>query len=1046
MVNFFIDRPIFAWLLAIVIMLAGGLAITTLPIAQYPTIAPPAIAISATYPGASADIVQSTVTQVIEQQLSGIDHLLYFGSESDADGSMTITLYFEQGTNPDIAQVQVQNKLQLATPLLPVEVQQQGLRVVKATRNFLLVIGFYSEDGSMSSEDVSDYIASHVQDPISRTQGVGDYQLFGTQYAMRIWVDPAKLNNYGLTPVDVNNALQVQNIQVPAGELGGLPSQKGQRLHATIVGPQRLTNADEFGRVLLKVNTDGSRVLLKDVARIGLGAESYSVHTEYNGRPAAGLAVKLATGANALDTAKAIHATMDGLAPFFPRGLKLIYPYDTTPFVRVSIDEVVKTLFEAIVLVFLVIYLFLQNFRATLIPTIAVPVVLLGTFGILSAAGYSINTLTMFGMVLAIGLLVDDAIVVVENVERVIEEEKLPPKEATRKSMGEITGALVGIALVLSAVFLPMAFFSGSTGVIYRQFSITIVSAMALSVLVALMFTPSLCATLLRARAAEAHERERGFFGWFNRGFNRMNLGYERSVGHVTRRTGRYLLIYLVIVVAMGVLFVRVPKSFLPDEDQAILFVQVVTPPGSASELTQHALDEARDYFLKDEGNLVSGVFTVNGFSFGGHGQNAGLVFVRLKDWSDRPGEKNSVFSLAGRANKRFHQMRGAVVVAFAPPAALELGNATGFDFELEDRGNVGHETLMKARGQLLGIASKDPRIGLIRPNGLDDEPQYTLDIDWEKASALGLSIGNVNDTLGAGWGSAYINQFVDHNRVKRVFVQGDSDSRMLPQDLDRWYVRNGVGQMVPFSTFATAHWSWGSPKLERYNGVSALEFLGSPSPGRSTGDAIAAMQAAVAKLPKGVSYEWTGLSFEEVRSGSQAPALYVISLTVVFLCLAALYESWSIPFAVMLVVPLGIIGTILATLWRGLGNDVFFQVGLLTTVGLSAKNAILIVEFAKENYEKGMEVIEATVAAARQRLRPILMTSMAFVLGVLPLAIATGAGAGGRIAIGTGVIGGMLTATVLAVFLVPVFFVWVRSMFSGRSKDESPKPAQSEA
>jgi hydrophobe/amphiphile efflux-1 (HAE1) family protein len=1039
MVNFFIDRPIFAWVLAIVIMLAGGLAITTLPIAQYPSIAPPAISIQVTYPGASADVVQSSVVQVIEQQLSGIDHLLYFGSESDADGSMTITLYFEQGTNPDIAQVQVQNKLQLATPLLPLEVQQEGLRVAKATRNFLLVIGFYSADGSMSSEDVSDYIASHVQDPISRTPGVGDYQLFGTQYAMRIWVDPAKLNNYGLTPVDVSNALQAQNLQVPSGELGGLPSVQGQRLHATIVGPQRLTNSDEFGRVLLKVNTDGSQVRLRDVARIGLGAESYSLYTEYNGKPAAGLAVKLATGANALETANAIHATMDKLAPFFPSGLTLIYPYDTTPFVKVSIDEVVKTLFEAIVLVFLVMYLFLQNFRATLIPTIAVPVVLLGTFAILAAAGFSINTLTMFGMVLAIGLLVDDAIVVVENVERVMEEEKLPPKEAVRKSMGEITGALVGIALVLSAVFLPMAFFSGSTGVIYRQFSITIVSAMALSVMVALIFTPSLCATLLKPRVAESHERERGFFGWFNRGFTRMNQGYEDGVNHVTKRTGRYLLVYLAIVVSMAVLFVRVPRSFLPDEDQGILFVQVAAPPGTASELTQRALNEARDYFLKDEGALVSGVFTVNGFSFGGHGQNAGLVFVRLKDWSDRPGKKNSVFALAGRANKYFHTLRGAFVIAFAPPAALELGNATGFDFELEDRANIGHGALMQARGQLMGIASKDPRIGQIRPNGLDDEPQYTLDIDWEKASALGLSISNINDTLGAGWGSAYINQFVDRNRVKRVFVQGDPESRMLPQDLDKWYVRNGANQMVPFSTFAAAHWTVGSPKLERYNGTSSLEFLGAPSPGRSTGDAIAAMEDAMTKLPKGLSYEWTGLSYEEVRSGSQAPALYAVSLTIVFLCLAALYESWSIPFSVMLVVPLGIIGTIAATLFRGLGNDVFFQVGLLTTVGLSAKNAILIVEFAKENYENGMGLVEATVAAARQRLRPILMTSMAFILGVMPLAIATGAGAGGRIAIGTGVIGGMLTATVLAVFLVPVFFVSVLGLFRVRPKREAP-------
>jgi hydrophobe/amphiphile efflux-1 (HAE1) family protein len=1046
MVNFFIDRPVFAWVLAIVVMLMGGLAITTLPIAQYPSIAPPAIAIQVTYPGASADSVQSTVTQVIEQQMSGVDHLLYFSSESDATGSMTITLYFEQGTNPDIAQVQVQNKLQLAIPLLPLEVQQEGLRVVKATRNFLLVIGFYSTDDSLSSEDVSDYIASYIQDPVSRTPGVGDYQLFGTQYAMRIWLDPAKLNNYGLTPTDVNSALQAQNLQVPSGELGGLPAVKGQRLHATIIGPERFTSADAFGRVLLKVNTDGSQVRLRDVARIGLGAESYSVHTEYNGRPAAGLAIKLAPGANALDTAKAVRATMDKLAPFFPTGLKLMYPYDTTPFVRVSIGEVVKTLFEAIGLVFLVMYLFLQNFRATLIPTIAVPVVLLGTFGILAAAGFSINTLTMFGMVLAIGLLVDDAIVVVENVERVMEEEKLSPKEATRRSMSEITGALVGIALVLSAVFLPMAFFGGSTGVIYRQFSITIVSAMALSVMVALIFTPSLCATLLKPKVAEARER-RGFFGWFNRGFGRMNRGYERGVAHVTGRTGRYFLVYGAIVVVMGLLFVRVPKSFLPDEDQGFLFGQVVAPAGAASELTQRALNEARDYFLKDEKDLVDGVFTVNGFSFGGQGQNAGLIFVRLKDWSKRPGKKNSVFALAGRANARFHQIRGAFVVAFAPPAALELGNATGFDFELEDRGNLGHAALMQARGQLMGIASKDPAIGMIRPNGLDDEPQYKLDIDWEKASALGLSIGNITDTLGAGWGSAYVNQFVDRNRVKRVFVQGDADSRMLPQDLDLWYVRNVAGQMVPFSTFASGHWIFGSPKLERYNGTPALEFLGGPAPGKSTGDALDAMEAAVAKLPKGISYEWTGLSYEEKRSGSQAPALYAISLTVVFLCLAALYESWSIPVSVMLVVPLGIVGTIAATLFRGLGNDVFFQVGLLTTVGLSSKNAILIVEFALENHKRGMGLIEATVAAARQRLRPILMTSMAFILGVLPLAIATGAGAGGRVAIGTGVIGGMLTATVLAVFLVPVFFVSIRSMFGDRKHEErsqSPVPPQS--
>jgi hydrophobe/amphiphile efflux-1 (HAE1) family protein len=1033
MVRFFIDRPVFAWVLAIVVMMAGALAITTLPVAHYPSIAPPAISIQVTYPGASAETVQSTVTQVIEQQLSGIDHLLYFGSESDKDGSMTITLYFEQGTNPDIAQVQVQNKLQLATPLLPTEVQAQGIRVAKATRNFLLVIGFYSADGSMSNDDISDFVASHVQDPISRTPGVGDYQLFGSQYAMRIWLDSERLDNYGLTPVDVNDALQAQNIQIASGELGGLPSAKGQRLNATIVGPQRLQTAEQFGQILLKVNPDGSQVRLKDVARVGLGGESYSIYVEYNGHPASGLGIKLATGANALDTARAIRATMDRLQAFFPQGLKTVYPYDTTPFVRVSIEEVVKTLFEAIVLVFLVMYLFLQNFRATLIPTIAVPVVLLGTFGILAVAGFSINTLTMFGMVLAIGLLVDDAIVVVENVERVMAEEGLSPKEATRKSMDQITGALVGIALVLSAVFLPMAFFGGSTGVIYRQFSITIVSAMTLSVLVALVFTPSLCATLLRKPHRNQHQRERGPFGLFNRGFASMNRGYEHGVSHVTVRTGRYLLAYLAVVVCLGMLFARVPTSFLPDEDQGILFLQVIEPPGTASELTQQTLDEVRDYFMKDEAAIVSDVFTVNGYSFGGRGQNAGLAFVRLKDWEDRPNERDSVFGLAKRANRRFQRIRSAFVVAFPPPAVLELGNATGFDFELEDLGNVGHDGLMKAREQLIQVAGKDPAIGSLRPNGLPDEPQYKLDIDWEKASALGLSIDAISQTLGVGWGSAYVNQFVDHGRVKRVFVQGEAASRMLPQDMDKWYVRNAAGRMAPLSAFSSAHWSVGSPKLERYNGTASLEFLGAPASGRSSGDALAAMEAAVAKLPKGIGYEWTGLSYEEKKSGSQAPALYAISLAIVFLCLAALYESWSIPVAVMLVVPLGILGTVCATLLRGLGNDVFFQVGLLTTVGLSAKNAILIVEFAKENTEHGMGLVEATISAARQRLRPILMTSFAFILGVMPLAIATGAGAGGRIAIGTGVIGGMVTGTVLAVFFVPVFFVGVRSAFKGR-------------
>jgi hydrophobe/amphiphile efflux-1 (HAE1) family protein len=1029
MVNFFIDRPIFAWVIAIVIMLAGALAVTTLPVAQYPSIAPPAISITVVYPGASAETVQNTVTQVIEQQMSGLDHLLYFSSESDKDGSMTITLYFAQGTNPDISQVQVQNKLQLATPLLPIQVQAQGLRVAKATRNFLVIVGFVSTDGSMSGADIGDYVASHVQDPISRTRGVGDYQLFGSQYAMRIWLDPAKLNNFGLTPDDIAAALQAQNVQVAVGEFGGLPSTKGQRLNVSIVGPQWLQKPEQFERILLRVNTNGSRVLLRDVARVELGAENYSVSSKYNGLPASGLAIKLAPGANALDTQKAIEATLEQLAPFFPPGLKAVFPFDTTPFVRISIEEVLKTLFEAIVLVFLVMYVFLQNFRATLIPTIAVPVVLLGTFGILSIAGFSINTLTMFGLVLAIGLLVDDAIVVVENVERVMAEEKLSPRDAARKSMGQITGALIGIALVLSAVFLPMAFFSGSTGVIYRQFSIAIVSAMALSVMVALILTPALCATLLRRPGEGELKHYGGVFEWFNRNFERMTHGYTQAVGHVTRRTGRYFLVYLAITILMGVLFVAIPKSFLPDEDQGVLFSQVVAPPGTAVEVTEQVLDQVRAHFLQESG--VNSVFTVSGFSFGGRGQGSGLAFVSLKGWgAERGPGNNSALAIVARANRYFSTIRGARVAAFAPPAVLELGNATGFDFELIDRAAVGHEVLMQARGELLEAAAKNPAIGMLRPNGLDDEPQYQLDIDWERASALGLPVATINDSLAAGWGSSYINQFLDQGRVKRVFIQGDVNTRMLPQDLDRWYVRSGVGQMIPFSAFSAAHWTYGSPKLERYNGSASLEFLGAPAPGRSSGDALKAMESLAARMPKGIGFDWTGLSYEERLSGSQGAMLYVISLSIVFLCLAALYESWSIPVAVILVVPLGIIGTVLATLLRGLNNDVFFQVGLLTTAGLASKNAILIVEFAKENHDQGMEVIEATVTAARQRLRPILMTSFAFMLGVLPLAIATGAGAGGRTAIGTGVIGGMLTATVLAVFLVPVFFVAIRTLF----------------
>jgi multidrug efflux pump len=1026
MSRFFIDRPIFAWVIAIVLILGGILAIKKLPVAQYPSIAPPSIAITVTYPGASAETVQDTVVQVIEQQMSGIDHLLYFSSESDKDGSMTITLNFEQGSDPDIAQVQVQNKLALATPLLPIEVQQQGISVTKATKNFLMVLGFVSTDGSLSGEDIADYVASRVQDPVSRTPGVGTLQLFGAQYAMRIWLDPAKLNSFGLTPVDVSNAITAQNVQVTSGEVGGLPAVRGQELDATVIGPSLLNTPEQFGAILLRVNSNGSRVLLRDVARVALGGENFAFNAEYNGKPASALGIKLSAGANALDTGNAVRATLARLQPFFPHGLQVVYPYDTTPFVKISIEEVVKTLAEAIGLVFLVMYLFLQNFRATLIPTIAVPVVLAGTFGILAAAGYSINVLTMFGMVLAIGLLVDDAIVVVENVERVMAEEGLSPKEATRKSMQQITGALVGIALVLCAVFLPMAFFGGSTGVIYRQFSITMVSAMALSVLVALIFTPALCATLLKPTAKGHQRAQHGFFGWFNRVFDRGNRAYLAGVRHVIARTGRYLLLYGAIAGVLGLLLLRLPSAFLPDEDQGVLFVQVSAPAGATQERTGRVLSEVRDHFLTQEKTNVRSVFTVSGFSFGGRGQSAGLAFVSLKDWKERAGRGNRVQAIVGRAMAHFARIRDAMVVAFAPPAVIELGNATGFDFELVDRAGVGHDALMRARNQLLGMTAHEPNLMAVRPNGLDDEPEYKLDVDWEKASALGVSVSDINNSLTGAWGSAYVNQFVDRGRVKRVFIQGEPSSRMSPQDLDQWYVRNSSGGMVPFSAFMSATWAYGSPKLERYNGLPSFELLGQPPPGRSTGTAIQTMEQLAKRLPAGIGYEWTGLSYEEQLSGGQAPVLYALSLIVVFLCLAALYESWSIPAVVMLVVPLGVLGAVLATTLRGLTNDVFFQVGLLTTVGLSAKNAILIVEFAKESYDRGMGLVEAALDAARQRLRPILMTSLAFILGVLPLAISTGAGSGGQNAIGTGVVGGMLSATMLTVFYVPMFFVAV--------------------
>jgi multidrug efflux pump len=1024
MAGFFIDRPIFAIVIAVLIMLGGALSISALPIEQYPTIAPPSIQITSTYPGASAQTVENTVVQVVEQQMTGLDHLIYLASTADDSGQATTTLTFAPGTNPDIAQVQVQNQVQLALPLLPSQVQQTGLAVTKSSSSFLLVAGFVSTDNSMTRYDIGNYVASNIHDPVSRVNGVGTNTVFGTQYAMRIWLDPNKLNNFQLTPVDVSNALQNQNIQVSGGQLGGLPAAPQQRLTATITEATLLRTPEEFGRILLKVNPDGSRVRLRDVGRMELGAEDYTIDGTYNGQPASAIGFQLAPGANALETANAIRARIGELSPYFPHGLKVVYPYDTTPFVRISISDVVKTLFEGIGLVFLVILLFLQNFRATVIPTIAVPVVLLGTFAVMAAVGFTINTLTMFGMVLAIGMLVDDAIVVVENVERIIAQEQLSPLEATRKAMGQLTGALVGVATVLCAVFVPMAFFSGSVGAIYRQFSLTIVSAMLLSVFVALTLTPALCATILRP-VHEGQTAKRGFFGWFNRGFDRTRNGYVSGVRQVIARFGRWLMIYAGVIVAVGLLFSRLPTSFLPDEDQGILFVQVQTPPGATQSSTQIALDDVANYLRRKEAPLVDSVFEVAGFNFAGRGQSQGLVFVRLKDWSVRQSADLKAQALLGRVAQQFSSYKDAIIIPVNPPAIQALGTASGFDFELEDRGGVGHVKLMQARNQLLAMARKDPQLALVRPNGLDDNPTFKVDIDREKASALGVSVSDIDQTFSIAWGSKYINNFLDTDgRIKKVYAQADVPFRMNPKDLDLLYVRNSLGTMVPFSSFGRGLWTYGSPKLERYNGVSAAEIQGQAAPGNSSGQAMTQMQRLVQQLPAGIGSEWTGISLQQVLSGSQAPRLYALSILIVFLSLAALYESWSIPISVIMVVPLGVLGALGAAMLFGMSNDVYFQVGLLTTIGLSAKNAILIVEFARELTAQGRTAIEAAVEAAQLRLRPIVMTSMAFVLGVLPLAISHGAGSASQNAVGTGVVGGMLSATFLAPLLIPMFFV----------------------
>ncbi|GBR05953.1 efflux RND transporter permease subunit [Acetobacter oeni] len=1027
MSRFFIDRPVFAWVIGLIIMLVGGVAIFRMPIAQYPSIAPPQVALTVTYPGASAETVNNTVVRPILQQMFGLDHLEYISAQSYASGQMEIDLTFAQGTDPDIAQVQVQNKLQLAEPRLPTEVTTQGITVAKAVKNFMMVVALISTDHSMSAQDVADYVASNISDPLSRVSGVGDHTLFGSEYAMRIWLDPQKLYKYSLTVGDVQAAIQTQNLQVSSGELGGLPAKADTRLDATIVGPARLSSPEEFRKILLKVQQNGSQVTIGDVAKVELGAQSYNYNAVYNGSPSVGMALKLTPGANQLTTEAAVRAEIAQLEKFYPPGLKTVYPLDTEPFIVLSIKEVVITLAEAIGLVFLVMLIFLQNFRATLIPTIAVPVVLLGTFGILSALGFSINTLTMLAMVLAVGLLVDDAIVVVENVERVMTEKNLSPKEAARVSMDEISGALIGIVLVLTAVFLPMAAFSGSTGVIYRQFSITICAAMWLSVLVAMTMTPALCASMLKPGQ---HEKTKGLPGLFNRGFTRITKGYLSGVHFMVGNRVLALLGFVAIVGVAVFLFMRLPGGFLPNEDQGLIFGQVTLPPGATMEQTAKVTQKVSDYVLKTESKSVQSVFVMNGFNFAGQGQNSGAFFIKLADWDERTSAGQDVQSIATRIMMHFWGDPEAQIFAINPPAVLELGNASGFDMELEDRGHLGHAKLLEARNMVLMKAAQDKRLMAVRPNGMEDAPQYHLDIDRAKANALGVSITDINTLIEGALGSIYVNQFMRDDRVKQVYIQGTPASRMLPEDLSVWYLRNATNTMVPFNTIASGTWIVGPQKVEDYNGLNAFEILGQPAAGYSSGDAISAMQDIMATLPPGIGYEWTGLSFEQMAAGSSTGSLYALSAIVILLCLAALYESWAIPVAVLLVIPLGVLGAIASTLWRSMDNDVYFQVGLLTTVGLAVKNAILIVEFAKANFENGQSLEEAVLNAGRERLRPILMTSIAFVLGVFPLAIASGAGSAARQAIGTAVVGGMLTATFLAIYFVPLFFVLVLRLF----------------
>ena len=1034
MARFFIDRPIFAWVIALFIIVLGATSITRLPVAQYPSVAPPTVVLSAAYPGASAQTLEDSVLSVIEREMNGAPGLAYMESVAQANGTGSITLSFEPGTNLDLAQVEVQNRLARATPRLPSVVNQQGVRVEKSQSNFLMFTMLSSSEPGADVTRIADYAARNVQPELQRLPGIGQVQLFGAERAMRIWLDPAKLQSYGLTPADVNAAIAAQNAQVSAGSIGDLPLAHNQATTATVIVPGQLSTVEQFGNITLRAQTGGATVRLKDVARIELGGQSYATAARLNGQPSVGMGIQLAPGANALAVAKAVKKRMAELEAFFPAGVSYTIPYDSSTFVQISIEQVVQTLFEAVALVFIVMFIFLQNWRYTLIPTIVVPVALLGTLAVMLVAGFSINVLTMFGMVLVIGIVVDDAIVVVENVERIMREEGLSPVQATRKAMGQISGAIIGMTVVLIAVFVPLAFFSGSIGNIYRQFSLVMAVSIAFSAFLALSLTPALCATLLKPVEAGHHHEKKGFFGWFNRGFTRLTSRYEGWVGALLKRGGRMMIVYLAIGAAVGWMYTRLPTSFLPQEDQGYIIVNIQLPAGATLERTQAVVEQVEGYLLKQP--EVANMVAVMGFSFSGQGQNAALSFVSLKPWDERKGAEHGADAVAGRAMGALSGVKDAFIFSLSPPPIPELGVSAGFNLRLQDRSSQGHDALLAARNQLLGMTAQSKVVSGVRPNGLEDAPQLRVDINRDQAAAQGVSFSAINSAISTALGSSYVNDFPNAGRMQRVVVQADAAARMQPEDILRLTVQNSAGQAVPLSAFATTSWVTGPMQTVRYNGYPAMRIEGAAAPGQSTGQAMAEMEALAAKLPPGFGIEWTGQSREEKLAGNQAILLYAFAILAVFLALSALYESWSIPLAVILVVPLGVLGVLIGVNLRGLTNDVYFQIGLITIIGLSAKNAILIIEFAKDLQAQGRSALQAALEAAKLRFRPILMTSLAFTAGVVPLAIASGASSASQRAIGTGVIGGMIVGTILAVFFVPLFFVVVRSVFKGSKRE----------